>query len=397
MKRPELLSPAGSPETALTAARFGADAVYAGGSLLQLRAKSAGFSGEQIRKTAETLHAMGKKLYITVNSFAKSCEEEELCSYARSLEEAGVDAVIVSDPGVIALFREKAPGVEIHLSTQANCQNHMTARVYHEMGVKRIVLARELTLQEIAEIREKTPDSLELEVFAHGAMCMAYSGRCLISSYLAGRSGNRGECAQPCRWQYALTEEKRPGEFFPLFEEEGKTAILSSHDLSTLAFLDEIRKTGVDAVKIEGRMKTAYYVATVTRAYRLGLDRIWPVPLLEEELDAVSHRPYSRGFYYNEEKDDPQNDGLYRQTHKIAALVTGRENSLLQIEQRNPFSLGDRLELLKPGLPGESFRLTYMTTGDGMPVERAPHPRENLLIACPFRAEKGDMLRIRAE
>ena len=397
MKKPELLSPAGSPETALAAARFGADAVYAGGSLLQLRAKSAGFTEEQLFETSETLHAMGKKFYVTVNSFAKSREEEALAAYARLLEEAKIDAAIVSDPGVIALFREKAPGLELHLSTQANCLNHMAARVYHGMGIRRIVLARELTLSEIAEIREKTPPDLELEVFAHGAMCMAYSGRCLISSFLAGRSGNRGECAQPCRWSYALTEEKRPGEFFPLFEEEGKTAILSSHDLSTLSFLGEIRKTGVDAVKIEGRMKTAYYVATVTRAYRLALDGLWPTALLEEELSAVSHRPYSRGFYYAEEQTDPQNDGLYRQTHRIAAAVLGRENGLLRVEQRNPFSLGDRLELLKPGLPGESFRLTYMTTGDGTPAEKAPHPRENLLIACPFRAEKGDMLRIRAD
>ena len=397
MKKPELLSPAGSPEIALTAARFGADAVYAGGTLLQLRAKSAGFTEEQLFETAEALHALGKKFYVTVNSFAKSGEEEALASYARLLEEAKIDAAIVSDPGVIALFREKAPGVELHLSTQANCQNHMAARVYHEMGVKRIVLARELALSEIAEIRAKTPPDLELEVFAHGAMCMAYSGRCLISSYLAGRSGNRGECAQPCRWQYALTEEKRPGEFYPVFEEDGMTAILSSHDLSTLAFLDDIRETGVDAVKIEGRMKTAYYVATVTRAYRLALDGLWPVPLLEEELEAVSHRPYSRGFYFREEKTGPQNDGLYRQSRRVAALVLGEEGGLLRIEQRNPVSLGDRLELLKPGLPGESFRLSHMTAADGTPVEKAPHPRENLLIACPFRAEKGDMLRIKAE
>ena len=397
MKKPELLAPAGNPEIALCAARFGADAVYAGGRMLQLRAESAGFSEEEIFETARRLHAMGKRFYVTVNSFTKSGEEEALTAYARTLEEAKVDAVIVSDPGVIALFREKAPGIEIHLSTQANCQNHLAARVYYGMGVKRIVLARELTLSEIAEIREKTPPELELEVFAHGAMCMAYSGRCLISSYLAGRSGNRGECAQPCRWHYALTEEKRPGEFFPLFEEAGKTAILSSHDLSTLAFLDEIRKTGVDAVKIEGRMKTAYYVSTVTRAYRLRLDGLWPAALLEEELDAVSHRPYSRGFYYGEEARDPQNDGLYRQTKKIAAVIRGEEGGLLRVEQRNPFARGDRLELLKPGLPGESFRLEVLRTADGAAADKAIHPREIYLIACPFRAEKGDMLRIPSE
>ncbi|MBR5743297.1 MAG: U32 family peptidase C-terminal domain-containing protein, partial [Clostridia bacterium] len=352
---------------------------------------------EELAETARALHKMGKRFYVTVNSFAKGSEEEPLRAYARALESAKVDAAIVSDPGVIALFRKEAPGLELHLSTQANCQNHMAARVYHEMGVKRIVLARELTLSEIAGIRDKTPPDLELEVFAHGAMCMAYSGRCLISSYLAGRSGNRGSCAQPCRWHYALTEEKRPGEFFPLFEEEGKTAILSSHDLSTIAFLDEIRKTGVDAVKIEGRMKTAYYVATVTRAYRLRIDGLWPTALLEEELDAVSHRPYSGGFYFGEEAVSPTNDGLYRQTHKIAAVVLGEEDGLLRIEQRNPFALGDRLELLKPGLPGESFRLRRLTDEEGTPRENAPHPREKLLIACPFRAEKGDMLRIPCE
>ncbi|MBR5868300.1 MAG: U32 family peptidase [Clostridia bacterium] len=394
MKKPvELLCPAGSMEALKTAYRFGADAVYLGGSFMQLRAKSAGFTDEALRDAVAHAHALGKKVYVTLNCFAKNEEFEKIGDYAKFLHEIGVDAAIISDIGVISAVKAAEPRLEVHLSTQANCQNYMAARVYHDLGVKRIVLARELTLPEIAEIRAKTPADLDLEAFIHGAMCMAYSGRCLISSYLSGRSGNRGECAQPCRWNFSLMEEKRPGEYFPVEEEDGFTAIMSSHDMNTIDIVDQIVEAGVSSLKIEGRMKTPYYIATVARAYRMRLDGIDPA-LCAKELDYVSHRPYSTGFYFNDEKYTPYNDGLYHQEKRVAAVVLAAEDGVLTVEQRNLFSLGDKLELLAPGVLVEGFVVESMTTLDGEAVTRAPHPRQILKIPCSVPAAPGDMLRM---
>ena len=392
-KTVELLSPAGSMEALKTAYRFGADAVYLGGSFMQLRAKSAGFTDDMLQEAVTHAHALGKKVYVTLNCFAKNEEFAKIGDYAKFLYGIGVDAAIISDIGVISAVKAAEPRLEVHLSTQANCQNYMSARLYHDLGVKRIVLARELTLAEIAEIRAKTPATLELEAFIHGAMCMAYSGRCLISSYLSGRSGNRGECAQPCRWNFSLMEEKRPGEYFPVEEEDGFSAILSSHDMNTVDFVDQIVDAGVSSLKIEGRMKTPYYIATVTRAYRMRLDGADPA-LCARELDYVSHRPYSSGFYFNDEKYTPYNDGLYHQEKRVAAVVLGWEKGILTVEQRNLFSQGDTLELLAPGLPVEGFVVEAMTTPDGESVTRAPHPRQILKIPCAIPAAPGDMLRM---
>lgn len=393
----ELLAPAGSMEALRTALRFGADAVYLGGSFMQLRAGGVGFTDEALAEAAGEVHQAGKKLYVTVNCFAKNDEIERLGAYARLLYAVGADAAIISDIGVIDIFRKAEPRLDIHLSTQANCQNYAAARMYHELGCKRIVLGRELTLEDIAEIRAKTPATLELEAFIHGAMCMAYSGRCLISSYMASRSGNRGECAQPCRWNYALCEEKRPGEYYPVVEEDGYSAILSSHDLNTISFVNDIAAAGVGSLKIEGRMKTPYYIATVVRAYRMRLDGTAGEAVCREELECASHRPYSTGFYFGKEQVEPYNDGLYRQKKKIAAVITGVGEGFLEVEQRNLFSVGDELELLAPGLPEGRFFVTRIENAEGAAVERAPHPREKLRIACPLRAEPGDMLRMQTE
>jgi len=392
--RPELLSPAGSPEALKAALRFGADAVYIGGPFMQLRAAQTGFDREDVIRAVETAHKAGKKLYVTVNCFALNREIEPLKEYAAFLYSAGVDAAIVSDLGAIMALKAGESRLPIHLSTQANCQNYMTARTYFDLGIERIVLGREMTLEDIAELRAKTPKGLELEVFVHGAMCMAYSGRCLISSYLTGRSGNRGECAQPCRWNYALTEEKRPGEYFPIEETDGYSAILSSHDLCALPFLDRLTATGVCSLKIEGRMKTPYYVAAVTRTYRMALDHALPGEELEEEILSVSHRPYSSGFYFGDEQRSPFNDGLYRQEKKIAANISQVGQNGIWVEQKNLFSVGDRLEILTPGTEIQAFTLTEMRDEERNPVKRAPHPGQRLFIPGSFTCQPGDMLRI---
>lgn len=393
--RPELLAPAGDMEALRAALDFGADAVYLGGELLQLRAARAAFSRERLAEAVELAHSRGKRVYVTVNSLARDAELDAAPEYARFLESVGADAAIISDIGVLAAFGDAAPGLERHVSTQASTMNARAARVYYEMGAKRIVLARELTLEDIRELRSRIPAELELEAFVHGAMCMAYSGRCLISSYLTGRSGNRGECSQPCRWGYALTEEKRPGEFFPVEEYEGYSAILSSHDMCAIELLDDLERAGVSSFKIEGRMKTAYYVATAVNAYRKAIDGTEPVEVCRAELENLKHRPYSRGFYLGELVEDHYNSGKYTQECTFIANVLGWENGVARLRQRNHFKLGDTLEVLSPRMGAVSFTVTSITTGEGESRETAPHPNEILLVPCPYELSEGDFLRRR--
>ncbi len=390
----ELLSPAGDMESLEAALRFGANAVYVGGETLQLRARSAAFDRERVLKAVTRAHAAGARLYVTMNSLAQNGEIEKAGEYARFLKDAGADAAIVSDLGVLSAVRAAAPDLEIHLSTQASCMNYAAARVYRDLGVKRIVLAREMSVEDIAELRAKTPGSLELEAFVHGAMCMAYSGRCVISSYLAGRSGNRGRCAQPCRWSYALVEEKRPGEYFPVEEEGGMTAILSSHDLNCVRILDELKDAGVTSFKIEGRMKTAFYVASVTRAYRMALDGA-DVEACAAELELIKHRPYSEGFYHGFLRENHANSGRYAHGAVFVGNVLGWEDGMLKVRQRNRFKVGQTLEILRPGPGAVSFPVEAIFTGDGERRDAAPHPNEVLFIPCPERAEPGDFLRRR--
>ena len=391
----ELLSPAGDRESLAAALRFGADAVYIGGETLQLRSKTAGFDREAVLEAVKLAHEAGKRLYVAMNSLAKNGEIPLARDYARFLRDAGVDAAIVSDIGVLTAVRESAPGLELHLSTQASCMNYAAARAWHDLGVKRIVLAREMSIDDIAQLRAKTPASLELEAFVHGAMCMAYSGRCLLSSCLSGRSGNRGECAQPCRWSYALVEEKRPGEYFPVGEEDGQSFLLSSHDLNCIRLLDELKAAGVTAFKIEGRMKTAYYVASVTRAYRMALDGTDTVDNCAAQLELVKHRPYAEGFYHGYVKENHFNSGTYSHGAVFVGNVLGWENGVLRVRQRNHFRVGQVLELLTPGREIQSFPVTDIVTESGEHRDAAPHPNEILYIPCPVRAEPGDFLRRR--
>ena len=393
MQKVELLSPAGDWECIEAACRFGADAVYIGGDFLQLRAKKAGFSREDVKKAAEYMHARGKKLYVTVNCFARNGEMDKCAEYALFLRDAGVDAAIISDLGVLSAFRDAAPELDCHVSTQANCMNWRAANVYAALGVKRIVLAREMTLKEIRELREKMDPQVELEAFVHGAMCMAYSGRCLISSYLNNRSGNRRESTQPCRWNYARMEEKRPGEYFPVVEEDGMTAILSSHDLCAVHLLEELKDAGVVSFKIEGRMKTAYYVASAVNAYRKCLDGVITAEEAREELERIQHRPYADGFYNGFVAMHPNNDGQYIQQYRFMANVLDWHDGVATLRQRNNFKVGDELEVLSPKRRSEVFTVTAIRNELGEEMPCAPHPNQTLYVPCPIPLESGDMLR----
>lgn len=400
MQKIELLAPAGDLECLETALYFGADAVYIGGPKLQLRAANVGFTMETLARAVETAHRAGRRLYVTVNSFATNAEIPEAGPYARELAALGVDAVIVSDIGVIAEIKKAAPSLPVHVSTQANCGNYAAALVYRSLGASRIVLAREMTLEAIAELRAHIPDDLELEAFVHGAMCMSYSGRCMISAYLTGRSGNRGACAQPCRWRYALLEETRPGEYFPVIEDERGTTILSSRDLCAVSFLDRLADAGVASFKIEGRMKSPYYVATVVNVYRRALDALArgetpDYDALMRELGAASHRTFSRGFYFGEIPAESAAGDGYEQDCVFAGVVRAAEPGRITFEQRNRVRAGDRLEVLSPAHTGAAFTVGSMTDPHGCVTDDARLPAALYSADCPLALSPGDILRIR--
>lgn len=392
----ELLCPAGSFESLKAALHFGADAVYAGGPLMQLRSDNAAFSEGDIISAVNLVHKTGKKIYITVNCFATNSEIDKLSDYARFLYDVGVDGVIVSDLGSVVTIKNSTPDLPVHISTQANIQNYKTAETFYNLGAERVVLGREMTLDEIAELRARTPKDMEIEAFVHGAMCMSYSGRCLISSYLTGKSGNHGDCTQPCRWMYNIVEEKRPEQHFTVIEENGTSAILSSHDLCCIDFLDEIAKAGVTSFKIEGRMKSPYYVATVTNAYRQRINGTADIDTIHNELECASHRPYSTGFYFGALKYDHNNDGLYRQSCKFIGIVLeDEENGRYKVQMRNRFAVGDTLEILSPYSSGKSFNVTSIIDKDGNNRTVAHIPQEILSIECKEKLHPGDFLRMR--
>ena len=400
----ELLSPAGDMERLQTALRFGADAVFVGGPKLQLRSGTVGFTMETLADAAKYTHALGKKLYVTVNAFARNEDIDMVGDYARQLEAIGADAVIASDLGVITAIRRAAPNLPVHVSTQANCLNYGAANAYYDLGVKRIVLGREMSLEQIRDLRRRIPDDLELEAFVHGAMCMSYSGRCMISAYLTGRSANRGACTQSCRWKYHLMEETRPGEYFPVEEDENGTTIFSSFDMNCLDFLDEIMDAGVVSFKLEGRMKSPFYVATVTNAYRKRIDGILggtaspaQIALLRQELNAASHRPYATGFYFGEMKRHAPDDGVYLQDTNFVGVVKDVLNGRIAVEVRNRIFEGDRIEILSPHSLGESFIAREMMDSAGIAVSAASRPSEIYTMACDRPIEAGDLLRVRIQ
>ena len=393
MAKIELLAPAGDAECLRAALHFGADAVYAGGPGMHLRAGAPNFTLDTLADAIAYTHSLGRRLYVTVNALAHNRDMEEMPGYLASLRDMAADAVIVSDMGVFSLCRRLFPELPVHISTQASCINYESAAFYHRLGAGRVVLGREMSLEEIAQLRARTDPALELEAFVHGAMCMAYSGRCLLSNYLAGREGNGGACAQPCRWQYALVEEKRPGQYYPLYEDEKGSAILSAYDLNALPLLPRLLEAGVSSLKIEGRMKTPYYVATVTGAYRKALDGTGDTASLLRELDSISHRAYCTGFY--EGPIPAGNPAGYLQGCRFAAVVTGAGPGWIQVEQRGRFRQGDRLEVLSPVSLGLSFPAQDMTDLEGAPVPDAKRVQQTLRMPCPYPLQPGDMLRVR--
>ena len=393
LQRPcvELLAPAGGEEQLEYALHFGADAVYTGGTRFGLRTRANNFSDDQLRQAVQTVHAANKRLFVTVNIVMHNNDIDELPTYAAFLEEIGVDAAIVSDMGALAIFKQYAPSVAIHVSTQASVANYQTARMWYDLGARRVVLARELSLEEIRTIRSHVPDELELEVFVHGAMCMSYSGRCLISNYLTNRDANAGHCTQPCRWNYVLMEQTRPGKYFPVQEDEHGTYLMDSRDLCMLEHLDDLRNAGVDSLKIEGRMKGAYYVSTVVNAYRHVLDGD-PVEDYLPELDRVSHRPYSTGFFYGP-ANQTYDEAEYLQTHDLCATVLACDEQRVTMQQRNRFFVGDEVEVLSPGEPVRAFTVSGLRTEWGELTDVANKAMDTYSIDAPFPLKRGDILR----
>lgn len=347
----ELLAPAGGIEQLHAAVRFGADAVYLASDRFGMRARAANFALEDIPAAVEIAHAAGVKVHVTANILMEQGDLAALPDYFRALDAAGVDAFIIGDLGAAAIARRVAPRVALHVSTQASVANSEAARVWHSLGASRVVCAREMSLDDIARMREDMPADMEIEAFAHGAMCMAVSGRCLISSYLTGRSGNRGHCTQPCRWSYTLEEEKRPGEHFPIEEDDRGTFIMNAKDMNMLAHLDALRAAGVDSIKIEGRNKKAFYVASVVNAYRQVLDGA-PAADFAPELEAVSHRPYGTGFFFGEAEQAPNYDGYEQQAMHVADVVASDAGTRTIVARcRNRFAEGEELEVLSPRVP----------------------------------------------
>ena len=398
MQQAELLAPAGNFDRLRFALRYGADAVYCGGKQLGLRSFAENFTMDELRAAAAQCHALGKKLFVTVNAFLKDSDLGFLDEYLDALGESGVDALIVTDPAVIMTAKKRIPHMELHLSTQANTPNSRSAAFWHELGVKRVVLARELSLEEIRELRQNTPDSLELEAFVHGAMCVSYSGRCLLSNFLNGREGNRGACVQPCRWKYELREQGKDGLWMPVEEDGRGTYFLNSRDLNMIAHLRELHEAGVSSFKIEGRMKTVFYVAAVTNAYRMALDGALAGrpfdPALEAELEKLRHRPYTTGFYFPGAQTEQTTGDDYPQTYDFVAVVLeqGADGRVL-VEQRNRFFLGDRLEALSPGSLGHPLRVLSIEDEAGQSRQSAPHPCERLWLRVDAPLSPGDLLR----
>ena len=403
LSQPELLSPAGSLETLKYAVLYGADAVYCALPQFGMRAAPPNLTTDELREGCIFAHARGRRVYLTLNTLPTNEELQRLPQAMKDAADAGVDAFIIADLGVLALAQKHAPGVEVHFSTQAGIANYAAATQAYHMGAKRVVLARELSLTDIAIIRDNTPPELELEAFVHGAMCMSVSGRCLLSSYMAGRSGNRGECAQPCRWKYYLVEERRPGQYMEIGENEDGSYILNANDLCTAPFVDLLCKAGVDSLKIEGRAKTFYYVASVTSAYRRALDTYLADPSNDnfqlpdsviEELNRTSHRHYSPGFYFGKEQALQTPSHSYVRDWDFVGTVDNWENGIASCTQRSKFCQGDTLEVLQPD--GTVIPLTpaWIRNEEGETVDATPHPMMHYTIPCETQLMPYSLLRM---
>ena len=403
-KKIELLAPAGDMEKLKTAVRFGADAVYYGGEMFSLRAGAGNLSVPEIAEAMDWLHANGAKGYQTINIYAHNGDIQPLREYLSKIRDLPIDAFLVSDPGVMALIREQIPDSEIHISTQANTTNYLTAEFWASQGIKRIVCAREMSIEELKMMRSELPDEIELEAFAHGAMCISYSGRCLLSNFMVGRDANQGACTHPCRWKYSLVEEQRPGEYYPIEEDEHGSYILNSRDLCMIDSIPDLAEAGVSCFKIEGRMKSMYYVATVVSAYRAAIDEYLADPADYKfdpahfsELCKASHREFTHGFYYGKptEKDQNYLTSEYTREYSFIGLAheTDSETGLTTVEQRNKFSVGDTVEIFGPKTPFYEEVITEMYDEGGTPIESAPHPQQILKIRFKRPPEEGYILR----
>lgn len=404
MRRPELLIPASSLEVLKIAVIYGADAVYIGGEAFGLRAKAKNFSMEEIREGIAFAHAHDVKVYITANILAHNGDLDGVREYFAELREIKPDALIISDPGVYMIAKEVCPEIECHISTQANNTNYGTYRFWYEQGAKRVVSARELSLAEIKEIRANIPDDLEIETFIHGAMCISYSGRCLLSNYFTGRDANQGACTHPCRWKYAVVEEKRPGEYLPVYENERGTYIFNSKDLCMIEHIPELMESGIDSFKIEGRMKTALYVATVARTYRRAIDDYKQSPELyrehmawyQEQISNCTYRQFTTGFFFGKPSDEAQiyDNNTYVKEYTYLGIVGERnEEGLYRIEQRNKFSVGESIEVMKPDGANITVTVQRIVDEEGNDMESAPHPKQVLYIDLGQPLAMYDILR----
>ncbi len=397
LKKPELLAPAGDMERLRMAVLYGADAVYLAGTSFGMRSFAGNFTAQELPKAVQFAHAHGVRTHVTVNTMARNEEIAKLPAHLELLEEAGVDALIIADLGAYRLAERYAPHCERHMSTQVSIANFETANAWYEMGAKRVVLARELSLAEIREIRQKVPSDLELEVFAHGAMCVSYSGRCLLSNYMTGRDSNRGACAQPCRYQYALMEEKRPGEYFPVFEDEKGTYIMNSRDMCMIDHLDDLMDAGIDCLKIEGRAKSAYYAAIVTGAYRHVLDAVAEGrdidPVWRNEVEKVSHRHYATGFFYGSPGQYYDNSRYIRECQVCAIVTECDEAGLATMSLRNKFATGDELELVGPDLKPFSILAPELRLPDGTVLTEPKNPQMVFQMQLPRPVPAYSILR----
>lgn len=405
MKKPELLIPANNLEVLKTAVRFGADAVYIGGEAFGLRAKAKNFSLDEMREGIAFAHEHGARVHVTVNILAHNYDLDGVREYLKELKELRPDALIIADPGIFTLAREICPEIDIHVSTQANNTNYMTYLFWHGLGAKRVVSARELSLAEIRQIREQIPDDLEIESFIHGAMCISYSGRCLLSNYFTGRDANHGACTHPCRWKYAVVEETRPGEYLPVYENERGTYIFNSRDLCMIEHIPDMVEAGIDSFKIEGRMKTALYVATVARTYRKAIDDYFDSPETYEqnmewyraEIAKCTYRLFTTGFYYGKPTDEAQiydsntyiNEYIY-----LGSIAYVDESGYAHIEQKNKFCVGDTIEIMKPDGRNIQTLVEAMFDEEGRPVESCPHSRQQISLKLSYTPDPYDLLRV---
>lgn len=400
-KKPELLSPAGDMERLVAAVAYGADAVYLAGKTFGMRAAPANFNDEELKQAVEYCHERGVKVYVTCNTLPRNDELEELPAFLQYCQAVGVDAFIISDLGVLALAAEYAPNVERHISTQTGIVNYAAAKACYDLGASRVVLAREVPLNEIRQIREKIPQDLEIETFVHGAMCVSFSGRCLLSNYMTDRDANRGQCAQPCRWEYSLIEKQRPDREFTIVQEEKGTYVFNSNDMCMIDHIEELIEAGIASLKIEGRAKSNYYVASVTAAYRRAIDFVWehpgePLPAeIRDEVEKISHRPYSHGFYFGGEPGQTPDRSHYTRNYELCAICVGRKGEYLELTQRNRFFKGDTADILQPSTPAFTAELSEIYNADFEPIEAAPHAEMTVFWKTDADIEPGAFLRIK--